>query len=91
MADKKTITLTKGLIKLPDGTYIAPYTDTKGAFEIGDIGQSSFVDESEGLRRRLNGSIVHINESTQPFLDKLKIIRQHYPKLFCTEERWQHI
>ena len=91
MTDKKTITLTKGLIKLPDGTYIAPYTDTKGALEIGDIGQSLFVNETEGLRRKLNGQTVSINENTKDFLDKLKTIRQWYPSLFCTEERWQEI
>lgn len=91
MADKKTITLTKGLIKLPDGTYIAPYTDTKGAFEIGDIGQALFINETEGLRRRLNGQTIAINAHTQPLLDKLKSIRQLYPQLFCTEDRWQQI
>ena len=91
MADKKTITLTKGLIKLPDGTYIAPYTDTKGAFEIGDIGQALFINETEGLRRRLNGQTIAINAHTQPLLDKLKSIRQLYPQLFCAEDRWQQI
>ena len=91
MADKKTITLTKGLIKLPDGTYIAPYTDTKGAFEIGDIGQALFINETEGLRRRLNGQTIAINEHTQPLLDRLKSIKQLYPQLFCTEDRWQQI
>ena len=91
MADKKTITLTKGLIKLPDGTYIAPYTDTKGALDICDIGQSLMVDETEGLRRRLNGSIVHIDNHTQPFANKLKQIKTAYPNLFCTETEWSTI
>ena len=91
MADKKTITLTKGLIKLPDGTYIAPYTDAKGALDICDIGQALYINEAEGLRRRLNGQTVSINDHTMPFLRKLQSIQALYPKLFVTEGQWQSI
>lgn len=85
------IQLKKALFRLPNGTYITPYTDCKGALEVGDIGQSLHVDESQGLRRRLNGQTVAINKNTQEFLNKLKAIRASYPSLFCEEWEWQDI
>lgn len=85
------IQLKKALFRLPNGTYITPYTDCKGALEICDIGMSLFVDETQGLRRRLNGQTVAINKNTQEFLNKLKSIRASYPSLFCKEWEWQDI
>lgn len=59
--------------------------------EVCDIGVSLFVDETKGLRRRLNGQIVDINTNTQGFLTRLKQITTLYPSLLCTEEEWQAI
>lgn len=59
--------------------------------EVCDIGMALFVDESKGLRRRLNGQIVDINTNTQCFLTRLKQITTLYPSLLCTEEEWQAI
>lgn len=59
--------------------------------EVCDIGMSLFVDETKGLRRRLNGQIVDINTNTQGFLTRLKQITTLYPSLLCTEEEWQAI
>ena len=88
MVEKKTITAQKSLLRLPDGTYVIPFTNTSGAFEIGDIGQALFVDETKGTRRILNGQIVEINENTKPFLDYLLAVKTQYPQLFVTEEEW---
>ncbi len=60
-----------------------------GGLEVCDIGMSLFVDETKGLRRRLNGQIVDINTNTQWFLTRLKQITTLYPSLLCTEEEWQ--
>ena len=62
-----------------------------GGLEVCDIGMALFVDETEGLRRRLNGQIVDINTNTQGFLTRLKQITTLYPSLLCTEEEWQTI
>ena len=63
-----------------------------GGLKIGDIGIASLgVDESKGLRRYLNGSIMNINSNTQAFVDKLKSAAVVYPALTCTEEEWQSI
>ena len=83
------IQLKKALLKLPNGSYIAPYTDCKGALEICDIGMSLFVDETQGLRRYLNGQIVERNNNTEEFFIKLQQITTLYPSLLCTEEEWQ--
>lgn len=87
----QNIQLKKSLLKLPNGTYVAPYTDNKGALEVGDIGQSLMVNEAEGLRRVLNGQVVPINANTQAFLDRLKSIKSTAPSLFCNEDEWQNI
>ena len=60
-----------------------------GGLEVCDIGMSLFVDETKGLRRRLNGQIVNINANNQYFLTRLKQITTLYPTLRCTEEQWQ--
>ena len=57
--------------------------------EVCDIGMSLFVDETKGLRRRLNGQIVAINQNTQGFLTRLMKIVALYPSLLTTEENWQ--
>mgnify|MGYP004568295291 CR=1 FL=1 len=59
--------------------------------EVCDIGTALYIDETKGLRRRLNGQIVDINTNTQAFLDKLVKIKVLTPSLFCTEEEWQAI
>lgn len=59
--------------------------------EVCDIGMALFVDETKGLRRRLNGQIVDINTNTQGFLTRLKQITTLYPSLLCTEKEWQTI
>lgn len=62
-----------------------------GGLEVCDIGMALFVDETKGLRRRLNGQIVNINANTQGFLTRLKQITTLYPSLACTEEEWQTV
>lgn len=60
-----------------------------GGLEVCDIGMSLYIDETKGLRRRLNGQIVAINQNTQGFLTRLKKIVALYPSLLTTEENWQ--
>lgn len=57
--------------------------------QIGDIGISLYIDETLGLRRYLNGSLLEINKNTQGFLDWLKGLQATSPSLFTTEENWQ--
>lgn len=57
--------------------------------EICDIGTALYIDETKGLRRRLNGSIVIINDHTQAFLDRLLEIKTTNPDYFTDEETWQ--
>lgn len=57
--------------------------------EVCDIGMSLFVDETKGLRRRLNGQIVDINTNTQVFLNRLLQVQTTNPEYFTTEENWQ--
>lgn len=60
-----------------------------GGLEVCDIGMSLFVDETKGLRRRLNGQIVNINANTQGFLTRLKRITTLHPSLLTDEATWQ--
>ena len=60
-----------------------------GGLELCDIGMSLYVDETKGLRRRLNGQVVAINANTQAFLNRLKQIVALYPSLSVTESAWQ--
>lgn len=60
-----------------------------GGLEVCDIGMSLFVDETKGLRRRLNGQIVDINTNTQVFLNRLLQVQTTNPEYFTTEENWQ--
>ncbi len=57
--------------------------------ELCDIGTALYVDETKGLRRRLNGSIMDITSNYQAFLTRLKEITTLYPSLVCTEDEWQ--
>ena len=60
-----------------------------GGLELCDIGMSLYIDETKGLRRRLNGQVVAINANTQAFLNRLKQIVALYPSLSVTESEWQ--
>lgn len=57
--------------------------------EVCDIGMALYVDETKGLRRYLNGSIVDINTNTQAFLNRLLEIKNTNPDYFTDEETWQ--
>lgn len=61
------------------------------SLEVCDIGTALYIDETKGLRRRLNGQIVDANANTQGFIDKLVKIKALAPSLFDTEENWQSI
>lgn len=60
-----------------------------GGLEICDIGLALYVDETKGLRRKLNGQIVDINTNTQAFLTRLLQIKTTNPDYFTTEANWQ--
>lgn len=85
------IQLKKALFRLPNGTYVTPYTDCKGAIDIGDIGQALHVDESLGLRRKLNGQTITLNSNTAEFFNKIRTIKNTYPSLFCTDIEYNEI
>ncbi len=60
--------------------------------EVGDIGIAALgIDESKGLRRYLNGTILTVNANTTAFVNKLKTAAALYPSLVCTESQWQSI
>ncbi|MCM1497271.1 MAG: collagen-like protein [Clostridium sp.] len=74
-----------------------PLTDTEaweeislggGSAKIGDIGISLFVNESQNLRRILNGQLIS-SVQFSGFLNFLKDIRDTNPNLFTTETNWQ--
>lgn len=73
------------------GKEVIKENSAAGGLEVGDIGISLFVDETKGLRRYLNGSILNINANTQGFVNKLKSIAALYPSLTCSETEWQEI
>ena len=85
------ITAQKVILKDSKGTYLIPYTQNGGGLELCDIGTALYVDETKGLRRRLNGSIMDITTNYQAFLTRLKEITTLYPSLVCTETEWQTI
>ena len=59
---------------------------TQGS-EIGDIGESVFVDETSGLRRALNGQIINVTKDTEDFA---KYVLQLKNKgLVVTNEEWE--
>lgn len=57
--------------------------------EVCDIGKALYIDETKGLRRRLNGQIVDANANTQGFIDKLLKIKETNPDYFTDEDTWQ--
>lgn len=65
------------------------YKNAGGGLELCDIGTALFVDETKGLRRRLNGSILDINANTQAFLTRLLEIKTTNPDYFTDEATWQ--
>lgn len=74
-----------------DGTDV--YWDKiSSGLEVGDIGIAPLgIDETKGLRRYLNGSVLDVNSNTQEFVNKLQSAALLYPSLVCTEEEWQTI
>lgn len=64
------------------------FKDNAGGLDVLDIGQSLYVDESQGLRRYLNGSWVDINRNTNLFHERLMKAATLNPELICTEEEW---
>ena len=60
---------------IEEQTDLISLLDSYGSgLEVCDIGMALYVDETKGLRRRLNGTIVDVNANTQGFVDKLKSI-----------------
>lgn len=77
---------------LTDGTKWQNVNLGGSGFEVGDIGIAAFgVDETKGLRRLLNGTILTVNANNQTFVNKLKAAVTSYPTLACTEAQWQEI
>lgn len=64
------------------------FKDNAGGLDVLDIGQSLYVDESQGLRRYLNGSWVDINRNTKLFYERLMKAASLNPELICTEDEW---
>lgn len=60
-----------------------------GGLELCDIGTALYVDETQGKRRILNGSIVDINNNTQAWLNRLLQIYAAAPDYFTDEATWQ--
>lgn len=61
----------------------------KGAgLELLDVGISLFVDESENLRRILNGQVISSTQFSD-FYTKLSGLKTTYPSIFATETEWQ--
>lgn len=65
------------------------YESGGGGLELCDIGTALYVDETQGKRRILNGSIVDINANTQAWLNRLLEIKNTNPDYFTDEETWQ--
>mgnify|MGYP004507742369 CR=1 FL=1 len=57
--------------------------------ELCDIGTALYIDETIGLRRRLNGSIMDITSNYQAFLARLLEIKTTNPDYFTDEDTWQ--
>ena len=89
---RQNLPVQKTIFKLPNGQYIIPYTDEQGGFEIGDIGHSLYIDETKGLRKRLNGDIIPLNNpNTQDFINFIQSLKSTSPSLFCTDEEYKQI
>ena len=57
--------------------------------ELCDIGMALYIDETKGLRRRLNGSIMDITSNYKAFLTRLLEIKTTNPDYFTDEATWQ--
>lgn len=85
--------------KLKDGTiedgqwYITndAFKDNVGGLDVLDIGQSLYIDETQGLRRWLNGSWVNINDNTRKFYERLMKASALNPDLLCTPSEYESI
>ena len=85
--------------KLKDGTiedgqwYITndAFKDNVGGLDVLDIGQSLYIDETQGLRRWLNGSWVSINDNTRKFYERLMKASSLNPDLLCTPTEYDNI
>lgn len=85
--------------KLKDGTiedgqwYITndAFKDNVGGLDVLDIGQSLYIDETQGLRRWLNGSWVSINDNTRKFYERLMKASALNPDLLCTPTEYDNI
>lgn len=85
--------------KLKDGTiedgqwYITndAFKDNVGGLDVLDIGQSLYIDETQGLRRWLNGSWVAINDNTRKFYERLMKASALNPDLLCTPTEYDNI
>lgn len=85
--------------KLKDGTiedgqwYITndAFKDNVGGLDVLDIGQSLYIDETQGLRRWLNGSWVAINDNTRKFYERLMKASALNPDLLCTPSEYDNI
>lgn len=77
---------------LSDTTKWKELTLGGSGLEVGDIGIAALgIDETKGLRRYLNGTILTMNANTTAFINKLKSAAALYPSLVCTETEWQSI
>lgn len=65
------------------------FKDNAGGLDVLDIGQSLYIDETQGLRRWLNGSWVDINDNTRGFYERLNKAVLNNPNLVCTNEEYE--
>ena len=70
-------------------TLFASGKKSGSGLELCDIGIALYVDETKGLRRRLNGSIMDITSNYQAFLTRLLEIKTTNPDYFTDEATWQ--
>lgn len=85
--------------KLKDGTIVDgqwyvtndAFKDNVGGLDVLDIGQSLYIDESQGLRRWLNGSWIDINDNTRKFYEKLMRASALNPDILCTPAEYESI
>lgn len=67
------------------------FKDHAGGLDVLDIGQSLYIDETQGLRRWLNGQWVDINDNTRLFYEKLLKASSLYPDILCTPSEYENI
>ncbi len=72
-----------------DGTDVF-WASAAGGLEVGDIAfTQGTIDETKGLRRALNGSVVTQNSNTQGFFDWFTTSVTQNPDIATTEAEWQ--